>query len=398
MASAPLPRALAAEATTPKIVLAPTTALGNQTVTITGTNFSTSGKATIKSITIGGTAVSTDKISGGSSVAVDSAGQFFTTLLVPVTSPYLASGSQTVLVTDTGGKSASATLTIPKPTLTLSPTTSRAGTAVTATGTNYPVASQRLGADDPATVRIEYKLPDSSVKRVATVVPDTEGKISVSFMVPKDAPAGSKDNLVTSTIAGTTTKIEAKHSVDAAVLTLTPSTAAPDAEISISGSKLKPYAAVGWLWLGNLKLRPTSTVHTDADGAFPAKFVVPVLEDGLYGFTADVGGDRYSAGFTVVDSGIKLSGAPPATADPPRSLDLVRTLRPMEDSLVRVFYFDRQQRRWSFYDPRPILAKNVNLENLVEGKIYWVEVKSDLQLVLDGKMRNFYRGWNLIAW
>jgi hypothetical protein len=27
-----------------------------------------------------------------------------------------------------------------------------------------------------------------------------------------------------------------------------------------------------------------------------------------------------------------------------------------------------------------------------------VEVKSDLQLVLDGKMRNFYRGWNLIAW
>ena len=57
-----------------------------------------------------------EKISSGSLVTVDSAGKFFATLLIPVTAPYLAPGAQTVLVTDSAGKSASATLTIPTPT------------------------------------------------------------------------------------------------------------------------------------------------------------------------------------------------------------------------------------------------------------------------------------------
>ncbi len=70
----------------------------------------------------------------------------------------------------------------------------------------------------------------------------------------------------------------------------------------------------------------------------------------------------------------------------------------MGDSLVRVFHFDRELKTWSFYDPRPIFEKNVDLLELVEGEIYWVEVVSDQQVVLDRKMRTFYRGWNLISW
>jgi hypothetical protein len=84
-----------AEATAPTVVLSPTSALANQTVTLTGTNFSTSGTASISSITVGGTAVGTDKISSGSLVTMDSAGKFFATLLIPVTAPYLAPGAQT---------------------------------------------------------------------------------------------------------------------------------------------------------------------------------------------------------------------------------------------------------------------------------------------------------------
>ncbi len=131
------------EAEASALVLSPASALANQTVTLTGTNFSTSGTASISSITVGGTAVATDKISSGSLVAVDSAGKFFATLMIPVTAPYLAPGAQTVLVTDSDGKSASATLTIPTPTLTLTPATSRAGATVTATGANYPKYSTR---------------------------------------------------------------------------------------------------------------------------------------------------------------------------------------------------------------------------------------------------------------
>ena len=386
------------EATAPALGLSLASALANQTVTLTGTYFSTSGTASISSITMGGTAVAADKISSGSLVVVDSAGKFFATLMIPVTAPYLAPGAQTVLVTDSDGKTASATLTIPQPTLSLVPVTSRAGTTVTVTGTNYPKYSTRLGSDAPPQVRIDYRLPDLKVKRVVTATPDSSGNISVSFVVPRDAPAGSKDNLVTATIAGTPTKVEAKHSVDEVVLSLSPASGAPEAEITVSGSKLRPYTAVGSLTMGNLKMRTTANVYTDADGSFAATFVVPLLEDGLYGVTAEVGDVRYSAAFTVVGSGVSKAEPPPVPAEPSRSIALVGALRPLGDTLVRVFHFDRELRKWSFYDPRPIFAKNVDLLELVEGEIYWVEVVSGQQVVLDGEMRTFYRGWNLISW
>ena len=386
------------EAEATALVLSPASALANQTVTLTGTNFSTSGTASISSITVGGTAVAADKISSGSLVVVDSAGKFFATLMIPVTAPYLAPGAQTVLVTDSDGKKASATLTIPTPTLTLTPATSRAGVTVTATGANYPRYSTRLGSDDPPDVSIEYRLPNLTIKRVVTATPDSSGNIKVSFVVPQDAPAGSKDNLVTATIAGTSTKIEAKHSVDDAVLSLSPASGAPEAEITVSGSKLKPYAAVGLLRMGNLKMRPTANVYTDGEGSFTATFVVPQLEDGLYGFTAEVGDGRYSAAFTVVGSEVGLAEPPPSPAELTRSTDLVWAFRPMGDSLVRVFHFNQGLRKWSFYDPRPVFERNIDLLELVEGEIYWVEVVSDQQVVLDRKMRTFYRGWNLISW
>ena len=387
-----------APAAAPALVLSPTSALANQTVTLTGTNFSTSGTASISSITVGGTAVAADKIGSGSLVTVDSAGKFFASLMIPVTAPYLAPGAQTVLVTDSDGKKASAILTIPAPTLTLAPTTSRAGTRVTATGTNYPTYSTRLGSDAPPDVRIEYRLPNLKVKRVVTAIPDSSGNINVSFVVPPDVPAGSKDNIVTATIAGTTTKAEAKHSVDAPVLSLSPVSGAPEAEITFSGSKLRPYAPVGTLTMGNLKMRPTAKVYTDADGSFTATFVVPLLEAGLYGFTAEVDDVRYSAAFTAVGSGVSLAEPPAAPTEPPRSIGLVWGLGPLGDTLVRVFHFDRGLRQWSFYDPRPIFDQNVDLLRLVEEEIYWVEVDSDQQVVLDRKMRTFYRGWNLISW
>ena len=339
-----------------------------------------------------------EKISSGSLETVNSAGKFFATLLIPVTAPYLAPGVQTVLVTDSAGKSASATLTIPTPTLTLVPTTSRAGTTVTATGTNYPKYSTRLGSDAPPNVRIEYKLPNLKVKRVVTAIPDSSGNFNVSFVVPRNTPSGSKDDLVTATIAGTSTKAEAKYSVDVPALSLSPASGAPKAEITVSGSKFKPYTPVGSLTIGNLNVRTTTNVYTDANGSFTAIFVVPHLADRLYGFTAEVGDVRYSAAFTVVDSGIALAEPPPAPVEPSRSANLVWAFGPMGDTLVRVFHFNSELRKWSFYDPRPTFEKNVDLLKLVEGEIYWVEVVLDQEVVLDGKMRTFYRGWNLISW
>ena len=79
----------------PSVVLSPETALPNQTITITGSGFTNSGGVTVSAITVGGTPVAGEKISGGSVVTVDSSGNFFATLVLPVTSPTLLPQSAT---------------------------------------------------------------------------------------------------------------------------------------------------------------------------------------------------------------------------------------------------------------------------------------------------------------
>lgn len=387
-----------AQAVAPAIVLSPATALANQTITVTGSGFTQGGGATVSSITVLGIPLAVEKISGGSIVTVDSAGNFFATLVLPVTSPVLLHGGHSVVVKDSQGLQAAASVTIPEPTLSLSPALSRAGSTVTVTGSNYPVASTRTGADAAPKVNIEYTVAGASPVRVATAVPDSAGKISASFQVPRDAAAGSIDNAVTATAAGTLIKGTAKHSLLAALVTISPASGPPESVAQLRGSNLRPFMPVTTLTMGSLRLSLVTSVHTNADGSFTGLFVVPLLENGAYAVLVGVDDQQYLAKFTVTGAVLPEAEPPPVTPEIPNSVDLGRALQPMGDNLVRVFHFDNTTKRWAYYDPRPAFASLNTASRLVEGQAYWVAVKADQSAMTGDKVRTFYRGWNLIAW
>jgi hypothetical protein len=133
--------AKAASQSSPSITLSPATALPNQSVAITGSAFASGGNATVSAISIGGTPISGEKINFGKVINISSGGNFVTNLIVPVNSATLKSGSVTIKVTDSAGMTASASLTISKPAITVAPTSSRVGSKVTVTGSNFPIDS-----------------------------------------------------------------------------------------------------------------------------------------------------------------------------------------------------------------------------------------------------------------
>ncbi len=154
----------------PSVTVSPTSALPNQAIAVLGSNFSTTSGATVTTISVGGAAVSSYKISSGSTVQVDSGGSFIATMVIPMNSATLGAGSVAVVATDSTGLSASTTLTIPKPAVTVSPTSSRVGTTLKITGSNYPVDSSRAGADSPSPITVEYQVGSATPKRLTRCI------------------------------------------------------------------------------------------------------------------------------------------------------------------------------------------------------------------------------------
>ena len=74
-----------------------------------------------------------------------------------------------------------------------------------------------------------------------------------------------------------------------------------------------------------------------------------------------------------------------------------KTLEPLGDNLVRVWSFDSPTRSWSFFDPRPDLAAFNTITEFDWRHIYWVGVKEDQSVTLDGHNFDFYGGWNVVG-
>ncbi|HEU0021440.1 MAG TPA: hypothetical protein VFR55_07195, partial [Dehalococcoidia bacterium] len=178
------------------VTMSPSTALPNQYIAVTGKDFTTGGDATIVTISLGGAAVSPGKINFGSTVKVDSNGNFVTNLVVPINSTTLTPGTYSVSATDSAGRSAATTLSISTPTITLSPTASRAGSTITVTGANFPLGDTSTGTDQAPLVSINYYIASNNPKRVASILPDSMGTFSTTFKVPLSATIPSADNRV----------------------------------------------------------------------------------------------------------------------------------------------------------------------------------------------------------
>ena len=53
---------------------------------------------------------------------------------------------------------------------------------------------------------------------------------------------------------------------------------------------------------------------------------------------------------------------------------------------------------WSLYDSRPVFASANTVQEIVTGRIYWVKVRENQTVTLNGRERVLYSGWNLVTW
>ena len=382
--------------TSPTITLSPATAQPNQAIAIAGQGFTTGGGGAISSITLGGVAIAGEKINFGKPVTIDHGGNFVANLIVPVNSATLSGGSPSVAVVDSGGKSASAALTIPAPAITVSPAASRVATTVAVTGANFPRYSSSVGADNIPEVTVEYEVTLDNFRLVAAALPDSAGSFSVSFTVPAGAAAPSTDNRVRATVSGSTAQTIARHSILGPSFTVSPAAGPPGTTVTIQGSNFRPFMAVQSLSLGNLGVEIPAGIHTDAAGAFSAAFQVPAADGGAQPLVVQVDGLQYTQSYTV-EGDPTLSPADGYTPAP-LTVEVAGALRLLEGNLLRIFYFDNATKKWSFYDPRPEVAYFNTLTRLVEGQPYWIGVRRDQTPIIQGSIRSLTAGWNLTVW
>ena len=59
--------------------------------------------------------------------------------------------------------------------------------------------------------------------------------------------------------------------------------------------------------------------------------------------------------------------------------------------LIVVWHFDNATKEWTFYDPRPELARAVDLTEVTGGDHVWIRVRGDQRF--QGEMLT--TGWNL---
>jgi len=376
---------------TPTVTVTPSTALSNQAVSVTGTGFTASSGVTVSSVSLGGVLVSSGKINSGNTVQVDSAGNFVAIVLVPVSGSLLAGGSQTLTVVDSRGSQASVTLTIATPSLSVSPGSSGLDSKVTVTGTNFPVSSSRVGADTLPVVNIQYEVTGLSPRVVAAATPDASGKFTTTFQVPLNATATT--NTVRGIImGGPSTGVTATHAVPAASLTLSPATGKPETTVTITGTNLRAYSPVREVAFAHVSQVSATPIYTDATGKVTLTLVTPLLENGVYPVRVQVGDISYILPFTLEGSWY----VPPEQAPP--SVEPGKGLAPVSDNLLRVWNQNNSTKSWTFFDPDPDLAAVATLTKLVDGWVYWVRVKADQTVKLNGKERALFQGWNLIVW
>lgn len=172
---------------------------------------------------------------------------------------------------------------------------------------------------------------------------------------------------------------------------------------TVSGSGFRSFAVVESIKLGGLGVLGNRTVNTDADGNFiAASLLVPGLDPGIHALVVTVGSGSQETNavgtfeVTVLQQDTS-SGSPEVGLAP--LLDA--------DNLERVFNFRNSTKDWIFYDPRPAFAAANTLKELRNREIYWLKVRRDQDVTLNGKAQRVScanKGtasencWNLVVW
>ncbi len=343
------------------LTLNPTSGPSGTQVTVSGSGMTASGTIAAGSLTFAGTGWNTSTYNSGA-MTIDSLGNVEPeTLRVPTGSTI---GANTVQATDSGGLTTKGTFTVTQPTIEVTPTTGYKGDTVTVHGTGWV----------PGTLGLVTVTFNNNTKVTST--PDANGEFTAQFAIPLNANSGQ---LIGASDSYNNSAAPVAFIIGDPVLSIDPTTGPVGTNVTVSGQGFQPQSAVSALTIGGGSVLGTTTVVTDAVGAFATTFMVPGLATGAQTVSATVSGTTASTFFTITE-------APPTVAT---------ALNGISEQLVRVWGYNATD-GWQMYDPADTVGSD--LESLVAGEGYWIKVTEDTQLIYGGNTYNFTAGWNLKGW
>ena len=284
--SSPAASAVGAPNLAAVVTVTPTTAVPNQQISLFGTGFTpatTSGGngpggahqitgVGISGVTVSGVLLASPNVTYP--INLDSNGNWFVSVVVPVNATSLLGGTQEVTVIDDNGVVVVSSYTLPLRTFSVSPSTSRRNSAVTVTGAGYH-ATNGLAAST-YTISIEY-----GQTIVGNFTADANGDLTAIIMVPLTATIPSSNSIRT-TILGTGQTNSTTHTVPGAAITVTPATGPPGTVATVSGTDFPAFTHTvpGAAITVTPATGPPGTVATVSGTDFPAFVTVSAINAG----------------------------------------------------------------------------------------------------------------------
>lgn len=423
-----------------EITFSPTSASPNETVTLRGLGFSPStnrgGRGPLGVHQITGEGKSGIKIYGKLLKApyvrypidLDSDGGLTTTIILPET--YVAApGTGLVLtVIDDAERSGWGPWSIKNRTITVDPAESGRGSELTVTGSGFAGTSRFNTLC--ATVDISY-----GSTLIRQVRPDATGSFTTVITTPTNVAISSKNTIKATTLGcPMVAAATATHKISARSLKISPASSVTGGRVTITGVSFIGYTPISLLTIGGISVLPELAPFVDAGGNFSVDAAVPVLKKGLQQVKVTAGGVESTVSLLVVDTAPSptatptptpaptpapvviatpaptptptLIPLPPATATPlpppPPTATPVpgpgALLAPLGDNLVVVWSYDSRGRSWQYFSPSPGFTGKNQLSTMVPDQLYWIRVKEDQSVLLNGRQRNVAAGWTLIHW
>ena len=380
--------------------------LPNESITISGNGYGSQTCINVAKITLDNVAVQVDsestiKCSTGTgdsattfnAVEVSNSGQFVATITLwprdlTSSNPTLTSGSHELRVTDTQGFTGTSRVTIEGTTIAVLPDVVGPRDYVAITGENWPVDN----SNNSNSGLIKIEISEGGRTRSYSVYADNRGRFNIEHRVSKDVAIPSTNQVKGSYGDGEIVEV-GNFVVPAATVTVTPSSAQPGDQVSLSATDMPVYASADYVKIGGTVFGDPGA-NTDIDGNITIDGVlVPGLDPGTYSVVINVDGTVAIGELEVLAEDSARGGG----------AELPGALEPVGGNLVRVFHFNGVSKSWDFYDPRPDFAELNTLTTLVNGEPYWILVsEGQNDVLLNNKSRDLTcvggDCWNQIVW
>ena len=383
----------------PTLDVNPKIVIPNQLVTLFGKNYSPGviedGVVTsvhqitgegISVISVNGVALRSPDVTYP--VNFDSEGNWATTITVPQTLESLSGVRLGVTAVDDLGVSQTTTLEFVVPVIRVDMETSSRGADLLLSGVGFPSTNTTTAP------KVDVSVTYAGVE-LGVVSPNYFGELNGIFTVPVTAETPST-NVVQATITGYNRAASTFHYVPGASIVATPSSGKSGSVVTIAASDFPVLAPVSSVRVGNIIVTASPAPTADPNGDFTTSFIMPLLDAGVHTITARAGGISAVVAFTVTEGtevGQTLPDAEPSSA-PVQALENLT----ITDNLIRVWTFDNSNKSWTFFDPRPAFATANTIKEMVNGRVYWVQLNKVQTTPLNGSSRVLFEGWNLLPW